>query len=60
MLDFMEGYYDKMRNEMQLQENYDQGEEEPQLAFVLKTLRPNTTSQNFKDYLKSGQNFNKS
>lgn len=23
MLDFMEGYYDKMRNEMQLTENYD-------------------------------------
>ena len=44
MLDYMEGYYENMRNEMQLQENYEQAEEEPQLSFVLKTLRPNTTA----------------
>ena len=44
MLDFMEDYYDNMRKVLQLNENYDQGEEEPKLEYVLKTLRPNTTA----------------
>ena len=47
----MTKYYEDMRNENQLNEGTAQEEEDPKLELVLKTLRPNTTSQNFKAYL---------
>jgi hypothetical protein len=60
MLDFMNGHYEKMRNENHLNDYQTQEEEEPKLEMVLKTLRPNTTAKNFKPYLTRGQNTNKS
>jgi predicted secreted protein len=60
MYKFMTDYYEKMREEMNLNENYAQDEEEPKLEHVLKTLKPNTTALNFKEHLKPTQNFSKS
>ena len=59
MFKFMESYYDKLKNEIGIDANYGVEREDAQLEQVLKTLKPNTTAKNFKEFLRQPQNVNK-
>jgi len=45
-----------MKQDMGIEANYGIEEEDPKLEVVLRTLRPNTTAKNFKDFLAKSQN----
>ena len=59
MLTFMDEYYKSMKLEMGIDPNYAVEEDDPQLDIVLQKLRPNTTAQNFREFLTKFQNFKK-
>ena len=51
MLNIMDSYYSNMKQDMGIFEKNNFEEEDSKLDEVLKTLRPNTTAKNFKEYL---------
>ena len=55
----MDDYYQKMKQEMGIDPHYAVEEDDPQLDLVLKKLRPNTTAQNFREFLTKSQNVKK-
>lgn len=59
MLNFMDDYYVKMKEELGIDPNYAEEEDDPQLDIVLQKLRPNTTAKNFREFLTKSQNVNK-
>ncbi len=59
MFTFMDEYYKSMKLEMGIDPNYAVEEDDPQLDIVLQKLRPNTTAQNFREFLTKSQNFKK-
>jgi hypothetical protein len=56
MLDFMTGYYDKMKGDMGINANYGVEKDDADLDAVLKQLKPNTTAKNFRDFLTKRDN----
>lgn len=57
MLNMMDSYYFSMKEEMGIMEKHDDyAEEDHKLDEVLKTLRPNTTANNFKHFLARQEN----
>ena len=59
MLSFMNEYYKSMKEEMGIDPNYAVEDDDPQLDIVLKKLRPNTSAQNFREFLTKSSNINK-
>lgn len=60
MLNIMDSYYSNMKQDMGIFEKNNFEEEDSKLDEVLKTLRPNTTAKNFKEYLSRQDNINRS
>jgi len=59
MLDDMNRYYNSIKHEVGIDKNERTHEEDDQLDEILKTLKPNTTAKNFKDFLGVKDNCNK-
>lgn len=51
MLDFMNDYYVKMKNDLGIDSNFGVESHDPELDAVLLTLRPNTTAKNCREFL---------
>jgi hypothetical protein len=51
MLNIMDSYYSNMKEDMGILEKKNYEEEDSKLDEVLRTLRPNTTAHNFKEFL---------
>lgn len=51
MLDFMNDYYVKMKNDLGIDSNFGVESHDPELDAVLLALRPNTTAKNFREFL---------
>ncbi len=60
MMNIMDSYYSNMKQDMGIFEKNNFEEEDSKLDEVLKTLRPNTTAKNFKDFLSRQDNINRS
>ncbi|CDW81558.1 UNKNOWN [Stylonychia lemnae] len=60
MLNIMDSYYSNMKVDMGILEKKNYEEEDSKLDEVLRTLRPNTTANNFKEFLSRQDNINKS
>jgi hypothetical protein len=60
MLKKMGSYYQSLKDDVNIEvkEDDDEGqiEEDPELDDILRTLKPNTTSTNFKEFLKREDN----
>lgn len=52
MLDLMNSYYYDLKSDVGIEERDDNDEEDNNLDDILRTLRPNTTAKNFKEFLK--------
>lgn len=56
MFDYMQEYYNELKEDANLNENVDLDEGDNELEVILKTLKPNTTAKNFKDFLSQKDN----
>jgi hypothetical protein len=56
MLSFMTDYYDKMKYDMGINQNYGVEKDDADLDAVLKQLKPNTTAKNFREFLTKREN----
>jgi len=54
MLDFMNNFYLKMKDDMGFNSNYGVEQDDAELDAVLRQLRPNTTAKNFREFLTRG------
>jgi len=59
MLNFMNGYYVKMKDDLGIDSNFGVENHDPELDAVLLALRPNTTATNFREFLSKPQNVHK-
>ena len=56
MLKLMNTYYTNMKKDVKIDEDGELEDEDYELEDVLNTLKPNTTTKNFKDFLKTEDN----
>ena len=59
MLGLMNAYYSNLKNEVGIEDKNSLDDEDYELDDILKTLKPNTTAQNFKEFLKREDNLTK-
>ena len=59
MLTFMNGYYDVLKTEVGIEDKTNTHDEDNDLDDILRTLKPNTTAKNFKEFLGVGSNCNR-
>jgi hypothetical protein len=59
MLGMMNNYYSTLKNEVGIQDQTGLDDEDYDLDNILKTLKPNTTSTNFREFLKREDNCTK-
>lgn len=55
----MNGYYNEMKTEIGLDENANKDDEDTNLDDILRTLKQNTTAENFKEFLNIKDNCNR-
>lgn len=53
MLNVMDSYYANMKNDMGINYNRNLNEEDSKFDEVMNVIKPNTTAQNFKDFINS-------
>ena len=51
MYDIMKGYYDNLRSKIDAENENNVDEEDNELENIMATLKPNTTAENFKEFL---------
>lgn len=51
MYDIMSGYYSNLRSKINAENENNVDEEDNELESILNTLKPNTTAENFKEFL---------
>ena len=59
MLKLMDDYYGNLKNEVGIEDNNDLEDKDFELDGILETLKPNTTAENFKEFLKREDNLTK-
>lgn len=59
MLNKMNVYYTNLKGEVGIEDQTGIDDEDYELDDILKTLKPNTTAKNFKEFLKKEDNCNK-
>lgn len=55
----MEGYYTDLKKEVGIGQPQNDNEEDNELESILNTLKPNTTANNFKEFLDIKSNCNR-
>jgi hypothetical protein len=60
MKDMMNKYYSNLKKEAKIEAQTGQDDEDDELDRILRTLKPNTTAKNFKEFLKREDNCLKS
>lgn len=59
MLDFMNAYYREMKTEIGMDDNAQHNDDDNNLDDILRTLKQNTTAENFKEFLSIKDNCNR-
>ncbi len=59
MLNLMNQYYTNLKNDVGIEDQTGIDDEDYELDDILKTLKPNTTAKNFKEFLKREDNCTK-
>lgn len=59
MLDFMNSYYKEMKSEIGMDDNAKHNDDDNNLDDILRTLKQNTTAENFKEFLSIKDNCNR-
>ena len=59
MLEMMEGYYTSLKSEVGIEDQDKLDEDDTELDEILRTLKPNTTPENFKDFLVNTSSVNR-